>query len=157
MRKQILTLIGFLLLSSLVFVQGRQLTLTFFILFPVLIFPLFYFFDWQNKSLLGLSIVVVLIVYFAYVLREQSVEVVSFGLGCGSFPAVPCAGTPGRGTPLHRHSRSSQRRCAFRRRHSGGDARTRYRQALRLSNPTRGNRPRVMPLRARGGSTSCRA
>jgi diguanylate cyclase (GGDEF)-like protein len=83
MFKRGLIFLGFLLLALVVYVQGRELLLAFYVLFLLLLFPLYYFFDRQDRFLFSAAVFITAAAYGIFLFHERTVEMISFGFGYG--------------------------------------------------------------------------
>lgn len=88
MLKRGLIFIGVISLAIAVFAEGEQLILYFFVLFPLLLFPIFYYMDRRDFFFFA-SISVTVFVFVLYAVRYRLIEMAGFGFCLASlFAAV---------------------------------------------------------------------
>ncbi|MBI3306813.1 MAG: GGDEF domain-containing protein [Candidatus Omnitrophica bacterium] len=80
MLKQILIFIGLLLFSVMVGLQAHQLFISFYVLFPMLLLPLFYFVESRSKIFIAATGSVMLVLYGLGLSYQPSLEVSVFGV-----------------------------------------------------------------------------
>lgn len=81
MLKRSLIFAGLILLILFICIQTNRLFLTFYVFFPFLTFPLFYFYHEDNPYLFSVSALISAVVFGGYLFLYPSVEMVIFGLG----------------------------------------------------------------------------
>ncbi|HXV28007.1 MAG TPA: GGDEF domain-containing protein [bacterium] len=88
MFKRSLIIAAFLLAVFLIWKEGNVLFLSFYVLFPLLLFPLFYFYDEQNRVFFSVTAILIIILYGYFLFRGREWEMIYFGAGYGGFFAV---------------------------------------------------------------------
>ena len=88
MLKLILAFVAFLLLAVVIAMEGRELVLSFYVLFPFLIFPFFYFVECEARLFSGLAAVTLAILFGTYLIFHPTNEILIFGAICFGIAAV---------------------------------------------------------------------
>ncbi len=81
MHKRILTFLSLLLIAAFIYWKGEELSLAFLILFPLVIFPVFYLSDFERRRFLFFVAAVALLLFAIGLYRHQSQEVLFLGIG----------------------------------------------------------------------------
>jgi len=71
----------FLCLGAVIWVQSQELFLYFYVLFPALLFPLFYFYERGERLFFMISSVLGLAFYLFYLIPNLSLEMTLLGIG----------------------------------------------------------------------------
>jgi diguanylate cyclase (GGDEF)-like protein len=81
MRKRFLIFLSFVIVAAIVWVQSKELLLSFYVLFPALLFPFFFFMEDYDPILVPATLFMVLIIYLIYLIRVPSFDILFLGLG----------------------------------------------------------------------------
>ena len=80
MLKQWIVFFSFIFLLLVVFVQSQSLSLSFYVLFPTLLFPVYYYYDQQKRDgyfLITMGMCLLLYLYMGFYLKQHQWDLLS--------------------------------------------------------------------------------
>ncbi|MFA6601209.1 MAG: GGDEF domain-containing protein [Candidatus Omnitrophota bacterium] len=88
MFKRILIFFLFLMLSAVLWIQGRQLMLNVYVFFPLLVFPAYYFYETRDDAAILVLFGLLTALFLLFFIPAPSWEMVVFGAGHLAFVAL---------------------------------------------------------------------